>query len=197
MHNKRFKPSEAHKLEDPERLKWLPPSEVLAHLALKPDMHVADIGAGTGYFAIPIAGTIVPHGTVFAVDAEPEMIQKLRQKLADPKSPKNIELFAGEATQTTLKDRSVDRVLMANLWHELDDHAAALCEAARLLRPDGRLVILDWRPDVDRPPGPPIEHRISAGQVVSFLASQGWAIEGSSHIGQYSFLVKALAPRVS
>lgn len=196
MHDKRFKPSEAHKLEDPERLNWLPPMAVLSLLKLSPGMHVADIGAGTGYFAIPIAKAIGPIGKVTAVDVEPEMLDKLRQKLCTDGAPQNLELVEGDANRTSLEDGRFDRVFLANIWHELDDHAAALREAARLLRPEGRLVILDWRPDVDRPPGPPIEHRISASQVVASLASHRWAVEDSSHIGRYSYLVKAFAPRV-
>lgn len=55
MHDHVFKHTEAHKLEDPERLGWLPPADVISRLGLLPGMKVADIGAGTGYFTFPIA----------------------------------------------------------------------------------------------------------------------------------------------
>ncbi len=73
MNDREFKHTEAHKLEDPERLKWLPPAEILAHLRLGPGMKVADIGAGTGYFSIPIARAVGALGHVFAVDLQPEI----------------------------------------------------------------------------------------------------------------------------
>lgn len=194
MPDRRFKPTEAHKLEDPERLIWLPPSEVVAHLDPRPGLVVVDMGAGTGYFAIPIAKAIAPTGKVLAVDVEPEMLEKLKVKLAANESPKNIELHQGEATATQLPDHLADRVLIANVWHELDPSRwpAAAQEAARLLRSHGKLIILDWRPDVDRPPGPPLEHRIPIDQVAAFLISQGWKVEESCLIGRYSYLLIAV-----
>lgn len=192
MQERRFKPSEAHRLEDPERLTWLPPAEILAGLTLNAGMDVADIGAGTGYFTLPIARVIAPLGQVFAVDVEPEMLQKLQQKLVSQHAPQNIVLVEGDATRTSLHDRSVDLVLMANLWHELDDYFGALREAGRILRSGGRMAILDWRPDVDRPPGPPLEHRVPLGQVSEFLNSNSWSVKTASNIGRYSYLVTAV-----
>ncbi|MFI5175134.1 MAG: class I SAM-dependent methyltransferase [Terriglobia bacterium] len=192
--SRRFKPSEAHRLEDPERLLWLPPGDVLALLPLRPGMRVADIGAGTGYFALPIAREIGPSGRVLAVDVEPEMIARLKQKIESAGAPQNIELIEGEATNTRLPAAQVDLLLMANLWHELDDLEGALREANRLLHEGGRLAILDWRPDVDRPPGPPLEHRIPPAEVKEFLESHGWRVERSSQVGRYSYFLLAVSP---
>ena len=83
MNDRVFKHTEAHKLEDPERLKWLPAAEILAHLRVAPGMKVADVGAGTGYFSIPIARAVGALGHVFAVDLQPEMLALLRGKLSD------------------------------------------------------------------------------------------------------------------
>ncbi len=194
MNDRRFKPSESHRLEDPERLVWLPPMEVLAHLALHPGIVVADIGAGTGYFSIPMARAVSPGGKVLAVDVQTEMLEKLSSKLGDVTAPKNIELHEGESACTHLPDKIADRVLMANVWHEIDDHTATLQEVHRILKPDGLLVILDWRPDVDRPPGPPLDHRIDAKQVIFFLSSYRWKVEEFAKIGKYSYLVSGRIP---
>jgi ubiquinone/menaquinone biosynthesis C-methylase UbiE len=194
MNSRRFKPTEAHRLEDPERLKWLPPSEVLALLPLRPGLRVADIGAGTGYFALPIAREIGPSGKVWAVDVEPEMLARLKQKIESAGPLQNVELLEGEATNTRLPQGELDLLLMANLWHELDDPEGALGEANRLLCIGGRLAILDWRPDVDRPPGPPLEHRISPAEVNGFLESHGWSVERASQVGRYSYFLLAVSP---
>jgi ubiquinone/menaquinone biosynthesis C-methylase UbiE len=194
MSSRRFKPTEAHRLEDPERLNWLPPSEVLSLLPLRSGMRVADIGAGTGYFALPIAREIGPSGKVWAVDVEPQMLAKLKEKIESAGGPQNVELFEGEATNTRLPPGELDLLLMANLWHELDDPGRALREANRLLRIGGRLAILDWRPDVDRPPGPPLDHRIPPAEVNDFLESHGWAVEHFSHVGRYSYFLLAVSP---
>ncbi|MCC6860168.1 MAG: methyltransferase domain-containing protein [Bryobacterales bacterium] len=190
MNERTFNAAGAHKLEDPERLVWLPPAEVLNHLRLEPGMCVADIGAGAGYFAIPIALRIAP-GPLFAVDFQPEMLARLREKLSRPDMPANLQLVEGSAHKTNLPSDSCDRILMANLWHELDEHPGVLREAARLLRPGGLLVILDWRHDVDRPPGPPLEHRIRMEDAVYTLEHSGFTVQGYGRVGSYNYLITA------
>jgi ubiquinone/menaquinone biosynthesis C-methylase UbiE len=188
MNERTFRSSAAHKLEDPDRQKWLPAEDVLAALDLRAGMCVADIGAGTGYFTLPAARAVGPQGRVFAVDLQPEMLAKVREKLA---GLSHVELVEGTAHKTNLAGASCDRVLVANTWHELDDHPAALDEMKRLLREEGRLAILDWRTDVDRPPGPPLEHRWALERTVQTLERSGWSIESFSHIGDYSYIILA------
>jgi len=194
MNDRVFKHTEAHKLEDPDRPKSLPPAEVLSLVEITPGMKVADIGAGTGYFAIPIARAIGNSGCVFAVDLQPEMLEMLRRKLDLPDAPGNISLQQGPASSLPLADASVDLVLYANIWHELDDHDAALRDAFRVLGPQGRIAILDWRKDKTPPPGPPQEHRISADSVSAFLESNGCRQISSHNVGAYSHVVVADLP---
>jgi ubiquinone/menaquinone biosynthesis C-methylase UbiE len=183
-HERMFHHHHAHKLDDPERRKWLPEKDVLARLALRPDMSVADIGAGTGYFALPIARVVA---RVYAVDMQPEMLEMLRSRIGDLP----ITAVNGEATKTTLNDASVDLALLANVWHELDDHPAALVELARVVRPGGRIAILDWRPDTDPENGPPPDHRIAPEKIEAQLRDGGWRVESSAPIGAYHQLIIA------
>jgi ubiquinone/menaquinone biosynthesis C-methylase UbiE len=191
MNDRVFKHTHAHKLEDPERLKWLPPAEVLSRLHLKPGMSVADIGAGTGYFSLPIARAIGDADKVYAVDMQQEMLNLLRQKMELPEAPKNVALYLGAASQLPIPDNSVDLIFYANVWHELDDHDAALREASRVTVPKGRIAILDWRSDKESPPGPPQEHRISAENVVIFLQTTGCQQVSCYTVGQYTYIVTA------
>ncbi len=188
-HERMFKHEHAHKLDDPERRNWLPPDEVIQKLAPLAGQHVADIGAGTGYFALPLARAIAPAGGhLVAVDMQAEMLTKLRERL-DGDLP--IELVHGEATHTTLPDASQDLVFVANVWHELDDPSAALAEINRITRPNARLAILDWRPDVEQPPGPPLDHRIATKEVIAALEAHGWQNATAENVGRYSYLVVA------
>lgn len=180
-------PGEAHKLEQPERLTWLPPREVLASLQLHPGMNVADIGAGTGYFAVPIAREIAPGGKLFAIDLQAEMLHRFRQKLLMPDAPTNIELIEANASSTGLVTGCCNLVLMANIWHEFEDRRAALNEAMRLLERGGRLVILDWRADAEHPPGPPREHRIATADAIREIEANGWRLLHSGNVGLYSY----------
>ncbi len=191
-HERMFRHEHAHKLDDPDREKWLPSAAIVQQLGLRPGMTVADIGAGTGYFAIPMAHAVAPGGKVFAVDMQPEMLDRLRARL-QPGLP--VVLVEGEATGTTLADHGVDLALYANVWHEFDDRAAALSEAARILKPGARIAILDWRPDVEQPPGPALEHRIAVADVEATLRTHGWKSEASRMVGSYSDLVVARPER--
>lgn len=185
-HNARtFRVSEVHKLEDPDRLTWLPPADVVAALDLRSEMTVADIGAGTGYFAIPIAA-FVRH--VYAIDFQREMLDLLRAKLP-PQS--NIELVEGEARATTLRAQSCDVALLANVWHELEDRPAVLNEMRRILKSEGTLAILDWRHDVAGPPGPSIEHRIPVTEIEQELRDGGWSVVDARNVGWFSYFVRA------
>lgn len=186
-----FRTAETHKLEDPERLKWLPPDEILARIGLRRGMCVADIGAGTGYFAIPIARAVGESGRVYAVDFQPEMLNFLREKRTQPDAPGNIDPIVAEAAHTRLPDESCDLVFLANVWHELDDRQAALREFARILAPGGRLALIDWRHDASPPPGPLSEHRISMRTTVCTLEQDGWELHHYGAAGPYSYLLIA------
>ena len=190
-HGKRFRAEHAHKLDDPQRAEWLPVDAVLAALDVRPGMRVADVGAGTGYFAIPLARAVSPGGEVLAVDVQPEMLDLLRPRVA-PGTP--ITLVQAEATKTTLPEASLDLALLANVWHEIDDQRAALAEAARVLKPGGRIAILDWRADLDAPPGPPRDHRVALASVEAALAAAGWTARPPREIGPYSYLLTAARP---
>ena len=195
MSERLFKAQDAHKLEDPERQIWLPVADVIRASAIRSGMRVADIGAGTGYFAIPIARAVGIGGKVHAVDLQPEMLNMLREKLTGPDAPPNIELVRGEAGKTTLPSRCADVVFVANVWHELEDHAAALQEAARILVPGGALALLDWRPDTGSPPGPPLDHRLPAADLLQFFLKSGWTAAEPMNIGSYSYFITARPPR--
>ena len=91
MNDRTFQAKDAHRLEDPDRLTWLPPSDVVKAMQLRKDMTVTDIGAGTGYFAIPIAREIGKGGKVLAVDFQDGMLDLIRRKLKGKDMPGNIE----------------------------------------------------------------------------------------------------------
>jgi len=189
MHDRRFPASEAHRLDDPERLLWLPPAAVLGALAVRPGETIADVGAGTGYFSLPLAKAVGPEGKVYAVDAQAEMLSLLRQKL-DAAAFAIVQLIPAEADQTGLPPSSCDLFFLANIWHEIEDQFAVLREAMRVLKKNGRIAILDWRPDVDPKHGPPLAHRVDPSRAIESLRSAGFELVATANAGRYSWLVQ-------
>jgi|WetSurMetagenome_2_1015567.scaffolds.fasta_scaffold247709_2 ubiquinone/menaquinone biosynthesis C-methylase UbiE len=188
-----FHHSEASRLDIPDRLTWLPPSDVITALQLRPGMTVADIGAGTGYFSIPFASVVGQRGHVWAVDLQKEMLVILGGKPGVKSMP--ITLQHGDAARTALDEHSCDLAFYSNVWHEIDDLQGALWEARRIVAPGGRIAIVDWRKDAAVPPGPPADHRIAMGDVLRSLTADGWAGVTGKPLGMYSYLVTGTASR--
>ncbi len=199
MSERRFPASQAQRLEDPERLVWLPPAEVVTALGIQSGMTVADVGAGTGYLSLPLAAALGPKGRVYAVDAQEEMLRWIAAKVENSEASSRaalaeIALVHADAVATTLPSASCDLYLSANVWHELEDVKTVLAEAARVLKADGRLAILDWRPDVERNAGPPLDHRVPTEVVKQELESAGFRSVNIGRVGLYSWLVQAERP---
>lgn len=190
MNERTFLASSAHKLEDPRRLEWLPPAELLKVMRPLTGTIVADIGAGTGYFTLPLAQTPDGPDLIYAVDIQPEMLSLLKNKLL-PATSEKVRLIEGTAARTNLPDASCDHLLLANIWHELDERSAVLAECRRILRGNGRIAILDWSPDVDATFGPPLHHRIASSAAAGELEASGFVGVNQQKIGLYSYLVTA------
>ncbi|MDR3776437.1 MAG: class I SAM-dependent methyltransferase [Terracidiphilus sp.] len=189
MNDRMFSATQAHRLDDPARRVWLPPAQVLDVLALYSGETIADVGAGTGYFSLPMAHSVGPQGKVYAVDGQDEMLALLRRKL-DEAGVCNVELICAEADNTELPASSCDLFFVANVWHELDDRAAVLQESRRVLKPGGRIAILDWCTDVEPEPGPPLAHRLDVSKVADELRSIGFKQIESVNVGRYSWLIQ-------
>lgn len=192
MTDRRFNVSQAHRLDAPERLVWLPPAEVVRALHLRAGETVADIGAGTGYFSLPIGRALGSSGRLWAVDAQAEMLTILREKI-QRESVTNLDLIHAEADCSHLPNASCDLVFMANVWHEFADRMAVLRESLRILKRPGRVAILDWRPDVERESGPPLEHRIAAADAAAELRAAGFTQVEQCTVGRFSWLLQGRA----
>lgn len=119
------------------------PQQLIASLNLQPTDVVADIGAGTGYFSFRIA-PLVPQGKVLAVDVQPEMIEILRF-LKQEKQQTNVEPVLGLETDPRLAPASVDVALMVDAYHEFEYPREMMQAIAQALKPDGRVVLVEYR----------------------------------------------------
>jgi len=161
----------AQVFDDPERDKWQKPHEVIQALALKPDSIVADIGAGTGYFATRLAH-MVPQGTVYGVDAEPDMVKYLSDR-AKKLELKNLLVVQGKFDSPELP-KKVDLVLFVDVFHHVANRSQYLQMIRASLKPNGRVVVIDFR--MDSQIGPPKDGRISPDQIKEELKVAGFAL---------------------
>lgn len=169
-HGPRFDDPEkwAKSFDSPERAAWQKPDEVVKALALKPDARVADIGAGTGYFAVRLARA-VPQGSVLAVDLEPRMVAWLSQR-AQSLGLANMRSVQGAATSPNLPE-PVDLALFVNVYHHIDARPAYFAKLAASLRPGGRVAIIDQNETAEG--GPPRHMRVTVEQIDGEMQQAG------------------------
>ena len=150
-------------LERPQREEEEQPALLIERLRLKPGDAVADIGSGTGYFTRRLATKVGPAGKVFAVDIQQQMLDLLAANMA-ALGITNVVPIRGNAINPRLPEASVDLVLMVDVYHEFDFPFEMMTGICRALKPDGRVVFVEYRledPDV------PIKllHKMTAPQV--------------------------------
>jgi SAM-dependent methyltransferase len=163
----RFDPARAAKLDDPARLAWVPPDDVVRLLEAPSGGIVVDFGTGTGMYGAALAG-LRPDLRVLALDEQPAMLERVATRAAT-EGLANLEPIAPDALEE-VRGR-VDRVLALNVLHELGDDALAALVA--LLRPDGVALVIDWNAEVERPAGPQAEHVYAPHEAYERLAHVG------------------------
>ncbi|HEX6318873.1 MAG TPA: class I SAM-dependent methyltransferase [Burkholderiales bacterium] len=161
----------AHVFDDPKRDEWQKPHEVIEALALKPDAVVADLGSGTGYFAVQLAN-MVPQGRVYGVDVEPDMVKYLAARAKREKRD-NLVAVASTPDDPRLPEKA-DLVLLVDVYHHIDDRERYFRNLRGSLRPGGRIAVIDFR--MDSPDGPPRAARIAPQRVVDELARAGYQV---------------------
>jgi len=167
---------------DPDKI--LDELEIHDDIVLKRDMIVADFGCGSGGFTIPLAKRL-DNGLVHAVDIQESSLSALKsQTLLDNLS--NIRFIRAdleESKASSLQDSSIDLVLVVNTLFQIDDKNAIISEADRILKKQGRLLIIDWLPQA--PQGP--ETRISPDDVKKRAQDIGFALKKEIKARKYHY----------
>lgn len=171
MTEKKFNPRHIHKLNDLKRLETLNPDYLWEFLALKNPDVLVDVGAGTGFFAIPFADKM-NGGKVYACDTAAEMIAWMQENISSSYRDQIIPVKSNE-TSIPLPDAIADLVYMINLHHELEAPAQLLAEARRLLKTGAKIMIVDWKTE-ETPEGPPLKIRVDPGVIIDQLKQAGF-----------------------
>jgi ubiquinone/menaquinone biosynthesis C-methylase UbiE len=162
-------------LERPEREAEEEPARAIEALDIKPGMTVADIGAGSGYYTVRLARKVGSDGKVYATDIQVGMLSMIQRRAAMEKLS-NIVPVLGAADDPKLPPGSVDLALMVDVYHELAAPQAFVRRLREALKPDGRLVLIEFRKEDPRVPIKE-EHKMSVAEVRQELSADGYAID--------------------
>ncbi len=136
---------------------------LLRELALAPGMQIADVGAGTGYYARRMAKLVAPSGTVYAVDVQPEMIA-IGSELAKKAGITNIKPVLSTVADVKLTEASIDLAIIVDVYHELEFPYEVMESIVRALKPGGRVAFVEYRAEDRNVPIKEV-HKMSEAQV--------------------------------
>jgi ubiquinone/menaquinone biosynthesis C-methylase UbiE len=160
-------------LDRPERIKAFPPEELLQMLPIKKTDNILDLGAGTGYLAIPAAQMV--DGLVYALDMDPQMLEVIGSKTQD-ENITNIQLVKGSIDNIPLSDDSIDIVLASLVLHEVKSLSKTLQQIKRVLKEGGYFLCFEFEKIESPIEGPPMNIRISSSIMEQEIINAGFSI---------------------
>lgn len=155
----------------PERVDWQKPEEVVRLMAIEPGMTVVDLGAGTGFFLGPLSEAVGENGHARGLDIAQELVDHMTAR-AESQGWTNVTAHVIPTNDPQLEAASVDRVLIVNVWHHLDDRPNYSAKLASALKEGGRIYVVDYT--LESPQGPPKAHRLPAERVIAELKAAGF-----------------------
>ncbi len=170
------------------RSSFLHPERVLGLLDIRPGMIVADFGAGGGYFSIAAARLVGEHGKIYAIDIQQQAIDLIKSKanlehlLQLDTIWADLEFPAG----SRLHAQSVDFVLVSNILFQAERKREIIAEAWRVLKPGGRLAILEWD-EAPFPAGPPMAMRVPREHALRLARDIGFQPERELDAGNHHY----------
>ncbi|MCB9669230.1 MAG: class I SAM-dependent methyltransferase [Alphaproteobacteria bacterium] len=179
----------AEVFDAPDRDRWQEPEKVVKAMRILDGMVVADIGAGTGYFNAHLAKAVGDKGRVLALDIEPKLVEHMKARAARENTPQ-VEVREVKPQDPDLPRESVDRVLLVDTYHHLQDRPEYFARLSRSMKRGGVLAIVDLRKDA--PFGPPAEERLEPAQITAELGG-AWNLVATEELRhQYVLLYEVV-----
>ena len=151
------------------------PTIMRRELRVKPGMSICDMGCGNGFHTMPLAKEVGETGKIYAVDVQPEMIEMLKQNL-DVKGIKNVVPIVGAYHDPKLPPNSCDQILLVDVYHEFSHPVQMLAAMRKALKPNGQLVLVEFRAEDETVPIRP-EHKMSKAQIHKEMNANGFVMK--------------------
>ena len=167
------------------------PIQILQQIPLRSTMVAADFGSGSGGWTIPLARKL-EDGQVFAVDIQEEPLSALESK-AKLEGVSNIRKIVADVEKriAQIPNSSCNLVLITDLLFQVDDKEGVFKEVKRVLMPGGRVLVVEWKPEV---PFVPEEKAPSKEEVKKIAQEVGFQLEKEFKAGDYHFALVFLKP---
>jgi SAM-dependent methyltransferase len=159
------------RLQSPERLEDLQVDRVLSILAPPSDATIGDLGCGPGIFVLAFANA-APRGIVYASDIEPAQLDRVREHVRVT-GLRNVVPVLASSDDPHFPPNRLDIVFVADTYHHLENRVEYMRRLTSVLKPGGRLVVLDYKSG-PLPVGPPPDHKLAAGVRESELTEAGY-----------------------
>jgi ubiquinone/menaquinone biosynthesis C-methylase UbiE len=168
----------------------LQPETLIDALHIQPGMSIADFGCGGGHFTFILAKKVGEHGKVYAFDVQLPPLEMIKEQ-ARVRHIENIQTIRANlevSGSTTLAEASQDMVLIANVLFQSPQKGSIIKEAKRVLKPDGKLILIEWRKGAGGF-GPPDELRMDENAIKSLVQQEGMQSGEDLHIGQFHHIM--------
>ncbi len=165
------------------------PTKNIEQAGIQPGMDIVDMGAGSGFYTIAVAKALAATGRVYAVDAQKDLLTKLKNQAVHD-GLYNVEVVWADIEKvggTHLREGTIDLVLLCNVLFQVDDKKSTLDEIKRILKPGGRLLLVDWS-DSFGGIGPHAKSVVTRDKALDLCEAEGFSLErditaGSHHYG--------------
>jgi ubiquinone/menaquinone biosynthesis C-methylase UbiE len=186
-HGKLFAPVDLGLLEAPDRDAWQKPEQVMMALGIADGSVVGDLGAAGGWFTIRLARFVGPNGLVYAEDVQRQMIEAIDRRVKREGLP-NVRTVLGDTEDPHLPANRLDAILIVETYHEMEDPVTLLRNAARALKPQGRIGIIDYKKE-GLGPGPSLEDRVDPETIVRDARAAGLRLIARENFLPFQFFL--------
>ena len=164
------------------------PLKNIEQCRIQPGMEIADIGSGSGFYTLGAAKALLSTGRVYAIDIQKDLLTKIKNQAAR-EGLYNVEVIWGDVEKpggTRLRDASIDLAFLSTILFQLENKKIAVEEVKRILKPGGRVMVIDWA-DSFGGIGPKPDTVVKKDYVMDLFEKEGFHLEREISVGAHHY----------